>query len=503
MPLATLASHGYLLDSEIEDPDTEILFGDDDSPLICTLTQMDIENNSNKFIVIHAIRQGVGFFLYTRNGRVGYIGRSSMKKFPAKESCISGFKAYFKSKTANVWGYKDKFERRMDYYSVFSFGEKEPDLKSTAIPPESAGSTTVVESFKKVLPGSMEYLYDLFCNSDMIKAAVCTLDIDLKKLPNGIIPKRNIEIAKEILVYLSENLDTLPEDKLRRESERYYMLIPSFSKNTRTLTIDSNEKIKNLYKNLLDIENLTQTITLVSAPAMIDKHQLLYDSIAHKIELVPEHSDIYKSILKYFINSHGHIHHFHLKLKYVFSTHNPVKTEIYERKYGGPSGASPAAGPPCRKELLVHGSRISNWRSILQNGLLLDPSKFTDKITGKMFGNGIYFANSFSKSAQYCPLAHGCKETICLALAEVAVGKQNKMLGADSSLNASTIGAFDSTWGLGKHTPSSHEMYDGYGIPNGKLHFSPYKDASLVFDEKIIYDQDRYNFKFLVIAEMN
>ncbi len=45
-----------------------------------------------------------------------------------------------------------------------------------------------------------------------------------------------------------------------------------------------------------------------------------------------------------------------------------------------------------------HGSENENWFSILQNGLLLNPNA---KITGKMFGQGIYFAPSDIKSYNY------------------------------------------------------------------------------------------------------
>ena len=44
---------------------------------------------------------------------------------------------------------------------------------------------------------------------------------------------------------------------------------------------------------------------------------------------------------------------------------------------------------------LWHGSRNENWLSIAKNGLLLNPNAV---ITGKMFGNGIYFATSSMKS---------------------------------------------------------------------------------------------------------
>lgn len=47
---------------------------------------------------------------------------------------------------------------------------------------------------------------------------------------------------------------------------------------------------------------------------------------------------------------------------------------------------------------LWHGSRNENWLSIINNGLLLKPNAV---ITGKMLGNGIYFAPSSMKSWGY------------------------------------------------------------------------------------------------------
>lgn len=47
---------------------------------------------------------------------------------------------------------------------------------------------------------------------------------------------------------------------------------------------------------------------------------------------------------------------------------------------------------------LWHGSRNENWISIIKQGLLLNPNAI---ITGKMFGNGIYFAPGSTKSWNY------------------------------------------------------------------------------------------------------
>jgi len=49
-------------------------------------------------------------------------------------------------------------------------------------------------------------------------------------------------------------------------------------------------------------------------------------------------------------------------------------------------------------KLLFHGSRSENWLSIIRSGLQLHPNAVT---TGKLFDNGIYFANVADKSLGY------------------------------------------------------------------------------------------------------
>lgn len=74
---------------------------------------------------------------------------------------------------------------------------------------------------------------------------------------------------------------------------------------------------------------------------------------------------------------------------------------------------------------LWHGSRNENWFSILQNGLQLNPNAI---ITGKMFGQGIYFAPSSMKSWNYTSFrgtswARGNSDTAFMGLYATAYGK--------------------------------------------------------------------------------
>ena len=75
--------------------------------------------------------------------------------------------------------------------------------------------------------------------------------------------------------------------------------------------------------------------------------------------------------------------------------------------------------------LLWHGSRNENWLSIIKNSLLLNPDAI---ITGKMFGQGIYFAPSSQKSWNYTSYqgtswANGDSDTAFMGLYAVAYGK--------------------------------------------------------------------------------
>lgn len=76
-----------------------------------------------------------------------------------------------------------------------------------------------------------------------------------------------------------------------------------------------------------------------------------------------------------------------------------------------------------------HGSRNENWISILQKSLLLDSGAAT---TGKMFGNGIYFAPNAYKSWGYTSAhgtrwAHGSSNSAFMALYACAYGTPHEV----------------------------------------------------------------------------
>ena len=71
------------------------------------------------------------------------------------------------------------------------------------------------------------------------------------------------------------------------------------------------------------------------------------------------------------------------------------------------------------RQLLWHGSRLTNYAGILSQGLRIAPPEAP--VTGYMFGKGIYFADMVSKSANYC-FATPDNSRGLLLLGEVALG---------------------------------------------------------------------------------
>lgn len=77
------------------------------------------------------------------------------------------------------------------------------------------------------------------------------------------------------------------------------------------------------------------------------------------------------------------------------------------------------------KQLYWHGSKNENWWSIINSGLVLRPNA---SITGKMFGEGIYFAPLAKKSFGYTSYngtywARGTSNQAFMSLFDVAYGK--------------------------------------------------------------------------------
>lgn len=121
---------------------------------------------------------------------------------------------------------------------------------------------------------------------------------------------------------------------------------------------------------------------------------------------------------------------------------------------------------------LWHGTRASNLLSIMKGGLIIPPSN-ASYCTGRMFGNGIYFASDSTKSLNYSYGywgGGGYDKNCFMFVADVAMGKAYTPAGCYEQLPKR---GYDSTWAKANRS----------GVRN---------------DEMIVYDVAQCNLKYLI-----
>ena len=119
---------------------------------------------------------------------------------------------------------------------------------------------------------------------------------------------------------------------------------------------------------------------------------------------------------------------------------------------------------------LWHGSKNENWLSIIQHGLLLNPNA---TITGKMFGNGIYFAPNPKKAYGYTSCmgsywAKGIANCGFMGLYDTAVGKPH----------------YSTTWGASAEAETKRLDKDCLYAKKGTMGL--YNDEVVFYDEKAV-----------------
>ena len=135
------------------------------------------------------------------------------------------------------------------------------------------------------------------------------------------------------------------------------------------------------------------------------------------------------------------------------------------------------------EKLLFHGSRNENWWSLMETGAKVNPLNVV--ISGKMFGHGIYFADSADKSTGYTSLKNA-RHT-------------------NSNSKRGFIGVYQVAYGQPYHIYNWQEKYVNLNESTIKeKHVNcvhAHKGKSLIHDEIIVYNNDACCLKYLV--EMN
>lgn len=152
----------------------------------------------------------------------------------------------------------------------------------------------------------------------------------------------------------------------------------------------------------------------------------------------------------------------HLKLKNVFELDNQemrTQFEVAAKKVGN-------------VKMLWHGTRAFNVLSILKNGLIIPRSGGSYHITGRMFGNGVYFSDQSTKSLNYSYgyWDGGSRDSNCfMFVADVAMGKE--------------------------HIPSSPG--NAFPVKGSDSTFAKANKSGVLNNEMIVYDTKQVHLRYL------
>lgn len=431
-------------------------------PYSCVLNQADVLLNCNKSYVIQLVQRDREIYvLYSRFGRVGQIGSMNTDIFVDFESAKKEFQNQFKDKTGITWDdrHQDQVIDGKYRYVMMKYEDNEEEENNS------------VELEKGVLD-LLDIIYD-----PTLYSSANRYNIDTEKLPLGSLSINQINKAFDIIGEISDLVEA-PNNftKIAELSSLFYTLIPSVQ--SKIKPIQDRETINDKISLLELLQNM-YCMSKNIGKGVADKYFNLDANINHVTD--PTTLNI---INEYLITNRGKTHSIKLKLRSVYEVNKPREKQNF-LKWNGLHN----------KQLLWHGTRLANAVGIISRGLCLNPTGVYT--TGKMFGNGLYFANSSTKSANYMGITRGMG---IMFLCEVALGNMYERSACEYITELPS--GKHSTKGLGTQTPEESNIeLEGTKVPIGKLVGSNVS-SSLNYDEFIVYDQTQVKLKYIVLVEV-
>lgn len=336
----------------------------------------------------------------------------------------------------------------------------------------------------------MQKLVKLMFDLETMKKAMVAFDLDMEKMPLGKLSQRQLSEALKVLSTIAELVRTgATNSQFIAASNQFYTLIPHDFGVQRPPVIDTVDTVNaktEMLETLMEMEfayGLLQSDGVDAAKANpIDAH---YKQLNTELRTLAHDSEEFALLQSYVQNTHAATHtSFGLEVEEIFAVERAGEKRRYK---------------PFRKlhnrQLLWHGSRLTNYVGILSHGLKIAPPEAP--VTGYMFGKGIYFADMVSKSANYCATS-AANSTGLMMLCEVALGNMFECHAANYVTKLPKD--MHSTKGVGMTRPAlaeAHQRADGVVVPLGRPETADAVQSSLLYNEYIVYDVAQVNVQYL------
>lgn len=439
----------------------------------CALNQADVINNCNKSYIMQLFNRADDIYIiYSRFGRVGQVGTMNTDISIDRKTAIARFKKLFFDKTGIQWD--NRFTDTDIHTGKYQFIIMKSDNVQTGqdMPKEDG-----IKLSSKVVQ-FIETIYD----PSLYQNTAGSFNVDTRKLPLGSLGLAQIEKASSIIKKISQLVNLKQTNKITKEiaelSSLFYTTVPSAE--SKLKLIDTDEKVSDK-SDLLDFLRNTCYMGQSINKDIGSKYLRLETKLEHVTD-----ASVISMIKSYVKTNAGLTHSIKLSVVDAYEIDKPKERQAY-RKWDSLHN----------KQLLWHGTRMANAVGILTTGLQINPVGVPT--TGKMFGNGLYFANSSTKSAGYLGTYHGLG---ILFLCEVALGNMYERLYAESITQLPP--GKHSTKGLGMDQPDTetHITIDGDVIvPIGRLERGS-NNGRLQYDEFIVYDVSQIRMRYAVLVDL-
>jgi len=498
------------------------------------LFKVDLKRDEMRFYhlqLVHETNKDL-FVLFTRWGEIGETGMFQRTPAANKEEGLKEFGKVFREKTGNVWDATgDSFERKPNKYQLLR------RRRATARNEEIVEPFDFDASARTALPRMTWRTIDAICDPKHILQAVRSMGIKTESMPFGSLSRSTLDEAKSLLGQIRQGIaelkqikgaghrgrfgggfgfakaeEVLEASKKRNEvrekildlSSRYFELIPRSAGTVEVARpIESDDALAKEFEALLNLTEASVGIQTLLAAKHHAKSMNPMDycqlAMGVALEQVKTESDEFKLLMDYMQKS-GNVSaakpgdivdEYGQKRSNGLRRHRggDVVTAIYRIARAGEEERFKDLG---NRRLLWHGSRRSNFISILTQGLRVAPPEAP--VSGYMYGKGIYFADMFSKSRGYT--VAGQDEAVYMLLCDVSLG--NMFPSHNAHYMEQPQAGTNSTWGVGGHNPGwSTSIYEpgGAQLPNGG------KDGSggcLGHNEFIVYDPAQVKMRYLI-----
>ena len=329
---------------------------------------------------------------------------------------------------------------------------------------EIAGTNPVLQSLVKRLAEANRH--------QILQASGGQMSLDLStgiiQTPLGVVTLADISSARALLTVFQPFIQKKDYDNpaFVKNLNNYLMYIPQQVGHTkgwhRSILDDSNALVRQ--SNLLDqleasVDMANKQIQSAASAATGNAPP----TFAVKLSVV-EDKKVIADILAFYKNG--------INTRHVSKNLKPIN--FYEVEIGGMNEAYQKDGAVMSNvQRLWHGTRVHNVLSIFKSGLIIPKSNSSIQITGRMFGDGLYFSDQATKSLNY---SYGywdgsAKDNNCfMFLADVAMGKSHTPSG-----------------------PSSNFPYKGSDST-----FAKADKSGVMNNEMIVYRTSQANLRYLV-----